>query len=153
KDFAPPAPTTAKGDLIPAPGKEAVVKQIATTWPVGPRLDELVHRAKTFRRSVRKENIQALNYIPGKGNSSLPVSTPELNPNLIRIYLDAQHDYLEDRTYLLGALVVACKDGSPVGRRAVVQLTEGPPNSAAKERQLFVDWTRDLLKAVVELAV
>jgi len=142
-----------KADLITAPGRESQVKQIASTWPVGPRLDELVHRAKSFRRSVRKDGTQALSYIPGKGNSSLPVSTPDVNPNLVRIYLDAQQDYLEGRVYLLGALVVTCKDGTPVGRRAVVRLTNGPPDTVTKERQLFVDWTRDLLKAVVELAV
>jgi hypothetical protein len=142
-----------KGDLTPAPGREAQVKQIAATWPVGPRLDELIHRAKSFRRSVRNDGAQALSYIPGKGNSSLPVSTPDLNPNLVRIYIDAQHDYLEDRTYLLGGLVVACKDGTPVNRRAVVSLTDGPPDSEAKERQLFIDWTRELVQAVVDLAV
>ena len=81
------------------------------------------------------------------------MSTPELNPNLVRIYLDAQQDYLEDRVYLLGALVVACKDGTPVGRTAVVRMTDGPPDTVAKERQLFVDWTRDLVQAVVDLAV
>jgi hypothetical protein len=147
KDFAPDTK-----DLIPAPGRESAVKQIAATWPVGPRLDELIHRAKSFRRSVRKDGMQALTYIPGKGNSSLPVSTPELNPNLVRIYIDAQHDYLEERVYLLGALVVACKDGTPANRRAVVRMTNGPPDSVAKERKLFVDWTRDLVKAVVDLA-
>ena len=47
----------------------------------------------------------------------LPVSTLAINPNLVRIYLDAQQDYLEDRVYLVGALVVACKDGSPIGSR------------------------------------
>jgi hypothetical protein len=148
KDFA-----AGKSDLTPGPGREAQVKQIAATWPVGPRLDELVHRAKSFRRSVRKDGTQALSYIPGKGNSSLPVSTPELNPNIVRIYLDAQQDYLEGRVYQLGALVVACKDGTPAGRKAVVRLTNGPPDTAAKERQLFVDWTKQLLKAVIELAV
>jgi hypothetical protein len=125
KDFATPT------ELMPAPGREAQVKQIAASWPVGPRLDELVHRARSFRRSMRKDGTQALSYIPGKGNSSLPVSKPDLNPNLVRIYLDAQHDYLEDRVYMLGALVVACKDGSPVGKRAVVRLTDGPPDTAA----------------------
>jgi hypothetical protein len=148
KDFAPDSK-----DLIPASGREAQVKQIAATWPVGPRLDELIHRAKSFRRSVRKDGTQALNYIPGKGNSSLPVSTPELNPNLVRIYIEAQHDYLEQRVYLLGGLVVACKDGTPVGRRSVVRMTNGPPDSAAKERQLFVDWSRELVQALVDLAV
>ena len=50
KDFVPGS----KADLVPAPGRETQVKQIAATWPVGPRLDELIHRAKSFRRSVRK---------------------------------------------------------------------------------------------------
>ena len=92
---SPPATPASQRDLVPAPGREAQVKQLAATWPVGPRLDELIHRARSFRRSVRKDGTQALGYIPGKGNSSLPVSTPDLNPNLVRIYLDAQHDYLE----------------------------------------------------------
>src|SRR5205823_3726798 len=77
-------------DLVATSGREAQVKQIAATWPVGPRLDELIHRAKSFRRAVRHDDTKALSYIPGKGNSSLPVSTPDLNPNLVRIYLDAQ---------------------------------------------------------------
>ena len=149
KDFVPDS----KSDLTPAPGREIEVKQIAATWPVGPRLDELIHRARSFRRSVRKDGTQALSYIPGKGNSSLPVSTPDLNPNLVRIYIEAQHDYLEERVYLLGALVVACKDGTPVGRLSVVRMTSGPPDSVAKERKLFVDWTRELVKAVVDMAV
>src|SRR5215831_1085986 len=99
KDFLPGS----KADLAPAPGREAQVRQIAATWPVGPRLDELVHRARSYRRSVRKDGTQALGYIPGKGNSSLPVSTLELNPNLVRVYVEAHHDYLEGRIYLLGA--------------------------------------------------
>jgi hypothetical protein len=152
KELAPTAGTGALTELVPVPGKEALVKQLAGSWLVGPRLDELVHRARSFRRSVRHDGTQALSYIPGKGNSSLPVAKPDLNPNLVWVYLDAQHDYLEGRVYLLGALVVACKDGSPVDRRAVVRMTDGPPDSAAKERQLFVDWTRDLLQAVVQLA-
>jgi tetratricopeptide (TPR) repeat protein len=122
-------------------------------FSMGQRQKACQRRARSFRRSVRQDGTQALSYIPGKGNSSLPVSTPELNPNLVRIFIEAQHDYLEERIYLLGALVVACKDGTPVGRRAVVRMTSGPPDSAAKERQLFVDWTRDLVQAVVDLAV
>lgn len=152
KEFAPPKADAKATELVSAPGREAQVKQIAASWSVGPRLDELIHRARSFRRSVRKDGTQALSYIPGKGNSTLPVATPDLNPNLVWVYLDAQQDYLESRAYLLGALVVACKDGSPVARRAVVRLTDGPPNSAAKERKLFEEWTRELVQAVVGLA-
>jgi len=153
KDFVPPTGPGPATELAVVPGREAQVQQIAATWSVGPRLDELIHRAKSFRRSLRKDGTQALSYIPGKGNSSLPVSTPDLNPNLVRIYLDAQQDYLEDRIYLLGALVVACKDGTPVARKAVVRLLDSPPDTVAKERQLFMAWTRELVQAVVELAV
>jgi hypothetical protein len=153
KELAPAIGTGKATELVPAPGREAQVKQIAASWSVGPRLDELIHRARSFRRSVRKDGTSALSYIPGKGNSTLPVSTPDLNPNLVWVYLDAQQDYLEGRVYLLGALVVACKDGSPFARRAVVRMTDGPPDSARKERQLFADWTRDLVQAVVGLSV
>lgn len=153
KDFKSAQGGVDSKDLVPAPGREALVRQLAATWPVGPRLDELVHRARSFRRSVRQDGTQAIGYIPGTGNSTLPVSRPDLNPNLVCIYLDAQHDYLEDRIYLLGALVVAHRNGTPVGRRAVIRVTDGPPDTATKERDLFVTWTRDLVRAVVDLAV
>ncbi len=153
KDFAPPVGGEASNELVPASGREAQVKQIAAAWSVGQRLDELVHRAKSFRRSVRGDGTRALSYVPGKGNSTLPVSTPDLNPNLVWVYLDAQLDHLEGRVYLLGALVVACKEGKPLGRQSIVRITDGPPDTTAKERDLFVGWTRDLVKAVTDLAV
>jgi hypothetical protein len=82
---------TPSGELVIAPGQEVAVKQLAATWPVGPRLDELIHRAKQFRRVVRKDGGTALGYLPGKGQSTLPASTSVLNPNLVRIYVEAQH--------------------------------------------------------------
>ena len=94
---------TPTGELVPAPGQEATVRQIAATWPVGPRLDELIHRARQFRRVVRKDGTNALGYIPGKGQSTLPASTATLNANLVRIYVEAQHDYLNDRVWCLAA--------------------------------------------------
>ncbi|MBX9679614.1 MAG: hypothetical protein K2X38_12690 [Gemmataceae bacterium] len=87
-------------------------------------------------------------------NSSLPDCRTDLNPNLVTVYRDAQNDYLEGRrVYLLGALVVAHQHGEPTGRRSIVRMTEGPPDTIGKERKLFIDWTRELLHAVVELAV
>ncbi|MFO0796355.1 MAG: AAA domain-containing protein [Gemmataceae bacterium] len=148
KDFEAAGAT----DLVAAPGREAAVKRLAATWPVGPRLDELVHRARMFRRSAKKDGTAALPFIPDKGNSTLPVARPDLNPNLVWLYLDAQRDPLEGRVYLLGARVVACARGNAAEGRTVVRLTPGPPDTAAMERDLFVTWTRDLLRAVVEAA-
>src|SRR5207302_1489917 len=60
--------------------------------------------------------------------------------------------YLHDRIYMLGARVVGCEGGQPAKRESFVHLTEGPPDSAEKERRLFVRWIRDLLRAVVDCA-
>ncbi len=154
KDFPPSSTPGNKGDLVAASGQEPLVKRLAATWPVGPRLDELIHRARSFRRNVRKDGTAALSHIPGKGTSSLPVATPDLNANLVWVYLDAQHDYLNDRIYLLGALVAACENGSPdpKRRRSIVRMTDGPPERAEQERQLFADWACEVIKTVIELA-
>src|SRR5207302_1106450 len=82
------------GELTMAAAHETVVRRLAATWPVGPRLDELIHRARSFRRNVKKDGTSALGYIPGKGSSTLPVSTPERNPNLARVYVAALYDFL-----------------------------------------------------------
>lgn len=60
KDFKSAQGGVDSKDLVPAPGREALVRQLAATWPVGPRLDELVHRARSFRKAVRKDGTQAL---------------------------------------------------------------------------------------------
>ncbi len=140
-------------ELVAAPGQEGLVARLAATPPVGARLDELAHRARRYRR-WKGDAIDALPYIPSKGYGSLPYSDAAHNPNLVRVYIDAQHDYLHDRVYMLGALVVACEDGapSPARRRSVTHLTEGPPASDAQEGDLFLRWTADTIRAIVELA-
>lgn len=147
------APADGEPQLTPAAGQEPLVRRLAGTWPVGPRLDELIHRARAFRRIVRREDVTALLFLPGHGNSSLPDCRPDLNPNLVRVYVETQFDYLEERMYLLAALVVACQDGVPVRRRTVVRMTSRPPAAARDERDLFVRWTRELAETVVALAV
>ena len=140
-------------DLVAAPGREGLVARLAATPPVGQRLDELVQRARRYRR-WKGDDLDALSYIPSKGYGSLPYCDAAHNPNLVRVYIDAQHDYLQDRVYMLGALVVACEDGVPMParRRSVVHLTEAPPVSDEQERDLFLRWTTETIRAIVELA-
>jgi hypothetical protein len=150
KEFAAPEGAA----LVPAPGREALVRTLAATWPIGAHLDELIHRAKVHQKVTRKDGSRALNQIPGMGISTLPAVRPDRNANLVWVYIDAQHDYLNDRIYLLGGLVVGCEGGepSPSRRRSLVRMTDGPPESAADERALFEGWTRALVEAVCEVA-
>lgn len=154
KDLHLPAETgEPQATLTPAPGREAQARELAATWPVGPRLDELILRARKCR-SQRGDAITSISNIPGKGYSSLPYCNAQHNPNLVRVYLDAQHDYLHDRVYMLGSLVVASRDGAEYegGRRTVVRLAAGLPDSSAAEEALFVGWIRDTVAAIVETA-
>ncbi len=145
--------TQEQAELVPAPGKAAVARELAATWPVGQRLDELIHRARRYRK-WKKDPVDALPYIPSKGYGSLPYSDAHQNPNLVRVYIDAQHDYLHDRIYLLGALVVGSEGGVErlERRRGVVRLSDGPPDSLLREERLFVDWIDATLRAIVEVA-
>ncbi len=147
-------------ELVATPGKEALVQRVAATYPVGPRLDELVHRARRYRR-WRGDEVRYAHNIPSKGYGSLPFCAADHNPNLVRIYIDAQHDYLHDRIYLLGALVVASENGEIARRRHIVHLATQPlgaigelgdDQSDAREAELFLGWSRELLAAVYELA-
>ncbi len=138
-------------ELVVGDDTAGLVRQLAATWPVGPRLDELIHRAKGYRRYI-KEPTRALSYIPSKGYGSLPYRDAEQNPNLVYVYIDAQHDYLQDRLYLLGARVVACAGGNPTGERTIVRLAEGPPESPEREEALLVGWIGETIRAIVELA-
>ncbi|MDB5060111.1 MAG: superfamily helicase, partial [Chloroflexi bacterium] len=140
-------------ELIPVASAADLVRKLATTWPIGPRVDELIHRALRYR-SFKGDPVESLSYIPSKGYGSLPFSSAEHNPNLVRIFIDAQHDYLNDRIYMLGALLVGCEAGEPrpERRRSVVHLTEGPPDTSEREQELFVAWIRDVLAALLAVA-
>lgn len=141
------------GELVAAAGREELVRRLSATWPIGPRLDELVYRA---RRAAHFHGVPegAPANIPSKGYGSLPYCDAQQNPNLVRVYVDAQHDYVERRIYMLGALVVACEAGNedPRRRRAIVHMTPGPPRAPRQERQLFVRWLGETIRAIVELA-
>ncbi|HYH13414.1 MAG TPA: AAA domain-containing protein [Thermomicrobiales bacterium] len=139
--------------LVPAPDHAERCARLAATWPVGPRLDELIHRALRYENWKTRET-DSLSYIPNRGYGSMPYSDAEQNPNLVRIYLDAQHDYLNDRIYMLGALVVGNENGTPHPnrRRTIVRLTDGPPDSDEREQVLFLDWITGTLRAIVEVA-
>jgi hypothetical protein len=140
-------------ELVPAPGQERLVGELAAAWPVGPRLDELVYRARRYR-AWRGDPVDAPPFIPSKGYGSLPYCDANHNPNLVRIYIDAQHDYVHDRVYLLGALVVASEAGQEPAqrRRSVVHMTAGPPDTAEREADLFVRWIEDVLQSLAEVA-
>lgn len=140
--------------LVPATGNEKTCRELATTWPVGQHLDELIYRAQRYI-GWKKKDRTGITWIPNKGYGTLPYNDAQLHPNLVRVYIDAQHDYLHDRLYMVGSRVVASTNGeeSPERQRNIVRITDGPPTSNEVERGPFLDWISETLRAVVELEV
>ncbi len=137
--------------LVAAAGREQVARDLASTWPVGPHLDEVIHRARRYRKS-KHEPVDALDWIPGKGYGSLPYSDAHQNPNLVTIFLDVQRDYLHDRVYLLGALVTGRQDGVVRRQESVVRLAAAPPTTHEIEAEVVAGWVSATVEAITRVA-
>jgi AAA domain/PD-(D/E)XK nuclease superfamily len=126
-------------DMVPAPGRASDIARLSQHWPLGGRLPVLVQRARAVLQNS-DASIEAKPFILGSGFGALP--DPQRYPDLVKVFIDAQHDYIEDRVYLLAALVAG-----PEQTAAVVDMTPAPPDTAA-EGELLITWLTRLLPTV-----
>ena len=132
-----------KGAMVPAPGRESDVERVGSRWPLGSRLPILTQRARTALRRL-DPSVEAKRYLLGSDWGSLP--DPSLYPNLIKVFVDAQRDHLEDRVYLMAGLVVG-----PSASTEVIEMTDSPPDTDA-ERDLLIKWMQRLLPAIASVS-
>lgn len=144
-----PAAGARRWELAPAPGREELVRRLAATWPVGARLEELAYRARAYRNTLG-DGLDTPARLPNSGHSTLPAVTPELHPNLVMVYVDAQHDYLQNRVAMLGALVQPHHEGVPGVPRVVVRMAPEPPVTTEAEAALFRAWVPEVLRAIYD---
>jgi CRISPR/Cas system-associated exonuclease Cas4 (RecB family) len=129
--------------MRPADGRETEVERIGRRWPLGGRLPLLAQHARAAIRAFDK-GVEARSFTLGSGFGSLP--DPQQFPDLVKVFVDAQHDYIEDRVYVLAAVVA-----SPDKTIEVVEMAEAPPDTDA-EREILVRWLTRLLPAIVDAA-
>jgi PD-(D/E)XK nuclease superfamily len=129
--------------MVPASGRESDIARLSTRWPLGGRLPMLVQRA---RAAVQRDDhgIEAKPFLLGSGFGSLP--DPQRYPDLVKVLIDAQHDYIEDRVYILAALVAG-----PEKTAEVVEMSTTPPDTTA-EQALLLMWLTRLLPAIADVA-
>ncbi|HEX8188543.1 MAG TPA: PD-(D/E)XK nuclease family protein, partial [Pyrinomonadaceae bacterium] len=111
-------------ELTPAAGREEFVRRASSRWPLAGRLPLLVQRARAAVRRLDR-TAEARPYLLGADFGSLP--DPAEHPGLVRVFIDAQRDYIQDRLYLLAARVA--------GPRETIELAEmlsGPPDTDAE---------------------
>jgi Cdc6-like AAA superfamily ATPase len=136
----------ARGDYtspLPVEGDSVLMAELAAEWPLGANLDLHVQRARRTANNWDAD-VPALSWIHESGFGTLP--DPQAFAGLVQIYLDTQHDFLEDRMYLAAGLVVG-----PRGEKEIVEIADGPPSEEA-EADLVVRWVTRLLEAARDVA-
>lgn len=141
------------GSLVTPPEQAELAARLSVTWPLSARLDELIQRARRYR-GWKGDPVKASTFMSHRGYGTLPFCGPDHNPNLVNIYVDAQHDGQSGHLYLLGALVAAAEHGTfdRERRASVVRMSARPPLTIDDERDLLLDWIEETLAAVVRVA-
>jgi hypothetical protein len=129
--------------MKPAPGRELDSERLGARYPLAQRLPALVQRARAALRRFDPQ-IEARRSLYGSDWGTLPDES--LYPNLVKVFVDAQRDHLEDRLYLITAHVVgAC------GSAQITESVDAPPDTEA-ERALLVAWISRLLPQIARVA-
>lgn len=126
-------------------GKEKqveVIKNSSATLSV--RLDHLVQRARS-RLKQFDSTVEAYPHFLDSKWPSLP--SDKTNPNLVKVFIDAQLDYVQDRLYLVGALVVG-----PRGSIPIIEICNEPPETEEAEFEILERFLLDVLTATAAVA-
>lgn len=129
-----------EGRELKAPeGREEDLNRVRARWPLAARLPFLAQRARAALRRLER-NTEAKPYLVGSDYGSLPDA--EQYPDLVRVFVDAQRDYLQDRLYIAAARVVGPRETIDV-----LEMTDKVPNDET-EREMLVAWLQKLLPAI-----
>jgi hypothetical protein len=136
-------PAQGKYEMRPVQAHQHTLELLKNRWPVAPNLPLLVQRAQAASR-IFDRGVDSRPFLYGSSFGNLP-STDQY-PDLVKIFIDAQRDYLQDRLYLISAHVVG-----PNGAHTLVYCTSKPPTDESEGR-LLIKWVRKLIETVQQLA-
>ncbi len=138
---------------LPSEAASDDYRRLAMLPALGADLDDLILRARRYRQS-KGDPWPSRNWLPDSGQSSIPRCDMEFHPNLIKVYIDVEHDPLRDRVYLLGALVVGAENGQtpPERRRTILEFAPEPPEKPEQEADLLRAWIEQTIAAIAEVA-
>lgn len=139
----PAAPGQYHGPLAPAPGRDEQLVYLRSHWQLY-GLDRHTQRARALVRSRDGAAGEPHEPVVNSGFGTLPAD--DAHPGLIKVFFDAQHDYVQDAAYLLAALV-----RGPQGECLVVEHTAAPADREA-EGDVLARWVARVYEAVLAAA-
>ena len=107
------------------------------------KMPVIAQRARAALHRFDK-SIEFRPYLIGANFGTLPDTARY--PQLVRVFIDTQNDYLNDRLYLFSAVVA-----SPARSIEICEVTQAPPDDES-ERQLLIRAIQKTLKAISETA-
>ena len=139
-------PTKERPRLEVRPGQAGLVETLSQRWPLAARLDRLIQRAQRTQRHFDRTTPARRYFVdrtPRRMRSNLP--DDKRYPDLVKIFLEGQLDYLEDRLYLTGARIEG------FGRvETVVEMTPDVPTFQS-EQDLLTNWLTRVLAALASV--
>jgi hypothetical protein len=136
-------PETGGREMQPSSEHQDRLEILNNRWPVAPNLPFLVQRARAALRNF-DSTVDSRTFIYGSGFGTLP--SDDEYPGLVKVFFDAQRDYLQDRLYLISALV-----SGPAGQRVIVKCADRIPNDEI-EKSLLIEWIQEVIKAAREVS-
>lgn len=119
------------------------VAELRRIRTLGASLDRLAQRARILLQRFDPQ-VTAYRHLLDGAPSLLPAD--EANPDLVKVFLDLQHDPLSDRIYLIGGLVQG-----PRGERISVRVAPTLPDGTI-ETEIVEDLLQEVLTAILEMA-
>lgn len=129
-------------EMTPAAQKEKA-ESLNKNWALSGKVPIIAQRARAALHRFDKTT-EFRSFIVGSDFGTLPDTNRY--PEIIRVFVDTQHDYLCDRLYMFSAVVAG-----PAHSKEICEIAEAPPDDKA-EQQLLIKGVQKLLSAIAETA-
>lgn len=130
-------------EMVPAAANSEETSRLNKNWALSGKLPTIAQRARAALHRFDKTT-DFRSFIIGSDFGTLPDTN--CYPELIRVFIDTQHDYLNDRLYMFSAVVAGAARS-----QEICEIASAPPDDEI-EQQLLVSAVQKVLLAIAETA-
>lgn len=130
-------------EMISADASSGEAERLNKNWALSGKMPIIAQRARAALHRFDKMT-DFRSFVVGSDFGTLPDTNRY--PELIRVFIDTQHDYLNDRLYMFSAVVA----GAALSRE-ICEIAAAPPADES-EQQLLISGVQKVLQAIGETA-
>jgi len=130
-------------EMVSAETDSGEAERLNKNWALSGKLPVIAQRARAALHRFDK-TIEFRSFVVGSDFGTLPDTSRY--PELVRVFIDTQHDYLNDRLYMFSAVVAGAARS-----REICEIAAAPPDDEC-EQQLLISGVQKVLQAIAETA-